>query len=235
MDAIPKKLESILREEARKNAKSFERISGKLFTPKGGGTFLIRLIPSTSSSFDEPVYLLYRWSDLYFESFYTRRRWFRLKDHKEKLPPRSQLLYPENEDGVYILTNTTNYGSIGGKSIVLGPRAWDHCHTTFLKAGDLIRQSNKKSLTSGDSPALAVPQWIINNTVSADLLAPQEFTELFDIWGKLSSVLFSGDLPDELRKTYTLEQIAKMIGILMTGKREVVSQQSSPKKFEERP
>ncbi|EAZ05502.1 hypothetical protein OsI_27717 [Oryza sativa Indica Group] len=150
MEEIPAKLETILNQQAEKENTKFEKIAGKLCTPpKGGGTFLVRLVPRRESNFDEPVYLLFRWKDLYFEAFYSRGKWYRLKDHEEKLPPRSQLPYSEKPDeGIYVLMNTTSYGSIGGSSVVLGPRAWDHCHVSFLKADDLVRQSNKKPLTS---------------------------------------------------------------------------------------
>ncbi|EAZ41430.1 hypothetical protein OsJ_25952 [Oryza sativa Japonica Group] len=246
MEEIPAKLETILNQQAEKENTKFEKIAGKLCTPpKGGGTFLVRLVPRRESNFDEPVYLLFRWKDLYFEAFYSRGKWYRLKDHEEKLPPRSQLPYSEKPDeGIYVLMNTTSYGSIGGSSVVLGPRAWDHCHVSFLKADDLVRQSNKKPLTSGESPALAVPvvgiseplrfpqlqKWIVENctaTASSDVMVPYEFTKHFTNWGDLSTALFSGKLTEKL-KAYTLEQMAEMLGILMSGKREAV--RSPPKK-----
>uniref|UniRef100_A0A0E0LQY5 rRNA N-glycosidase n=1 Tax=Oryza punctata TaxID=4537 RepID=A0A0E0LQY5_ORYPU len=149
-------------------------------------------------------------------------KWYRLKDHKEKLPPRSQLPYSEKpHEGIYVLTNTTRYGSIGGSSVVLGPRAWDHYHGTFLKADELVRQSNKKPLTSGDSPALAVPvvgiseplrfpqlqKWILDNCTAASssgVMVPYEYTKHFTNWGDLSTAIFSGKLSEKL-KAYTLE------------------------------
>lgn len=73
MEEIPAKLETILNQQAEKENTKFEKIAGKLCTPpKGGGTFLVRLVPRRESNFDEPVYLLFRWKDLYFEAFYSR-------------------------------------------------------------------------------------------------------------------------------------------------------------------
>lgn len=73
-------------------------------------------------------------------------------------------------------------------------------------------------------------KWIVENctaTASSDVMVPYEFTKHFTNWGDLSTALFSGKLTEKL-KAYTLEQIAEMLGILMSGKREAV--RSPPKK-----
>uniref|UniRef100_A0A0E0EHJ8 Uncharacterized protein n=1 Tax=Oryza meridionalis TaxID=40149 RepID=A0A0E0EHJ8_9ORYZ len=242
MEEIPAKLETILNQQAEKENTKFEKIAGKLCTPPKGGRHLL------GSARTEKRIKLRRTclSAVQVERPLLRGILLkRLKDHEEKLPPRSQLPYSEKPDeGIYVLMNTTSYGSIGGSSVVLGPRAWDHCHVSFLKADDLVRQSNKKPLTSGESPALAVPvvgiteplrfpqlqKWIVENctaTASSDVMVPYEFTKHFTNWGDLSTALFSGKLTEKL-KAYTLEQIAEMLGILVSGKREAV--RSPPKK-----
>uniref|UniRef100_A0A0E0AYT1 rRNA N-glycosidase n=1 Tax=Oryza glumipatula TaxID=40148 RepID=A0A0E0AYT1_9ORYZ len=110
---IPRELEALITKEAPITSQ-FSKVAGKLYTPRKGGTFLVKMRPTETSTPEETVSLLFRWEDLYFEAFHARGKWFKLKDAKESLPPRTQLPYPK-KNGIYHLTRiSTSYKDLGG-------------------------------------------------------------------------------------------------------------------------
>ncbi|TVU20148.1 hypothetical protein EJB05_36344, partial [Eragrostis curvula] len=182
-----------------------EFVNGKLVTPKEG-SFLVQIIPENEE--EEPLTFLFRWKDLYLDSFHFDEVWYRLCDHEAELPPRKQLPYREKKGVVVLESISSRYDDLGGSNVDIGHLAFVRCYYTLRKTGRLCLSAN--GLQTLKSGALATPavgiseavrfafhQRMVKNALKSGTTfhVTDSISKYFNMWGTFSQCMYTNVRP----------------------------------------
>ncbi|KAJ1278276.1 hypothetical protein BS78_04G067700 [Paspalum vaginatum] len=156
---IPKRIIDLVKEEIKQlphGEKHNELINGKLYTPSGG-SFIVEMVGKEMGQ-TKRVSLLYRWSDLYFDSYYVGGKWYQFLDSEAVIPPKTQMPYCDSD--IHTLQTFLTHAGLGGHTITVGSTAFEHCFYSLSKTEQMLLRNEAACLAALLKGPLSLPAFL---------------------------------------------------------------------------